>query len=158
MQEVEWKHNDCVVTNAMGLYCISHHFTSKSIERKVESISKVIAGIPRDLIGNGCNDVEHRQERLESTGFIGYLSKCLVETVEHHQCRRAMRNLGCSGRFEAEESVRWWWLCRGMQPALKAWRPLGTAGLGLPVPVPAHQGIRCLHCLLLCLSRKHSSW
>ena len=96
----------------------------------MESISKVIAGIPRDLIGNGRNDVEHRQERLESTGFIGYLSKCLVETVEHHQCRRAMRNIGCSGRFEAEESVRWWWLCRGMQPALKAWRPLGTAGLG----------------------------
>ena len=75
LQEVEWKHDDCVVTNAIGLYCISHHFTSKSIETKVESILKVIAGIPRDLIGDGCNDVEHRQERLESTGTIGYLSR-----------------------------------------------------------------------------------
>ena len=101
LQEVEWKHDDCVVTNAIGLCSISHHFTSKSIETKVESILKVIAGIPRDLIGNGRNDVEHRQERLESTGTIGYLTKCLVETVEHHQCRRAMRNIGCSGRFEA---------------------------------------------------------
>ena len=83
MQEVEWKHNDCVVTNAMGLYCISHHFTSKSIGTKVEPISKVIAGIPRDLIGNGRNDVEHRQERLESTGSISGASSIPQGNEEH---------------------------------------------------------------------------